>query len=719
MKKKIIVFLLIFLFTHLAFSQSEKSYLPSPRELAFPKAVVQECFGIQGITQTEQEIRPINYNKSYISQPINEIPLSFILGGKSSRDFLSAWKCSFSDSSASDRIIHKIKWTKPDGTFEVRCRLIEYINHPAVEWKLFFKNTGSQNSPVLEKVLPLDANVSQSVSLVPSQSRQIPVIHCSKGSNLSDLEFMPVTEYLDLEQSYHIKSHIGRSSESFLPFWNLEYRGSGLVTALGWSGDWEADFSYPEKNHAIMKAGMSNINLFLKPGEEISSPSVCLLYWEGNEALRGHNLFRRYMCDIIVPKWNGKEPISLAMSGGSTSLETVNEKNQIDFIRKIAGTGAEVYWLDAGWMAGAKGIPWYWTRGNWFPDPEKFPNGLKVLSDEAHKNGLQFLLWIDPEVVAPGTYLGRTHPEWIVNYKKETKRYNLGKDSMALFNLGNPDALKYITDLISTNLKEWDVDIFRNDFGYEPGPIWSLADEPGRCGMTEIRYVEGLYKFWDELRKRKPDLLIDNCASGGRRIDYETCKRSVPLWRSDYVSDNGEIGQNQTYGLGYYLPFNSTGRGIKYDKYRDRSAATCSVVYSIGTERIDELANVPFDKVKSVWDDIKSYNYLMSHDFYPLTDFSLKNDSWMVIQYDWPEKEEGCVLFFRREKSPFAEGEFCLKAIDSQANYRLTYVDSMKESIIKGDQLLKLSVKLNPLESMVIHYSKVNSTSKDTKHNNQ
>lgn len=683
-----------------SFAQPGRPFLPGSRELAFPAGFVHECFGIQKARE----------NANSLSLFFSRLPLSFVLDGKSSRDFINTWKYSFTDSAAADRIFHHIKWIKPDGTFEVRCTLVEYINHPAVEWKLFFRNTGSMNSPVLEKVLPLEMSLSEPDNRpVPNQSRLIPAIHCSKGSNLTDLEFMPVTEFLDLEQSYQIKSHIGRSSESFLPFWNLEYRGSGLVTALGWSGDWEADFSYPQKNQVVMKAGMANIKLFLKPGEEISSPSVCLLYWEGNDALRGHNLFRRYMRDVVVPKWNGREPISLAMSGGSTSLETVNEKNQVDYIRKIAGTGAEVYWLDAGWMAGKTGMPWYWTRGNWYPDSLKFPNGLKILADEAHKNGLKFLLWIDPEVVAPGTTIDKIHPEWIVNYNRKKKKYYLGKDSMALFNLGNPEALRYMTDLISSKLISWDVDVFRNDCGYEPGPMWRMADEPGRSGMTEIRYVEGLYKFWDALLKRKPGLLIDNCASGGRRIDYETCKRSVPLWRSDYVSDDGKIGQNQTYGLGYYLPFNSTGRYIRYDKYKDRSAASCSVVFSIGTTRTDELADVPFDKVKAVWDDIRSYNYLMCHDVYPLTDFSLKDDAWMVMQYDWPEREEGCVVCFRRESAPFSQGEFSLRAIDPEASYRLTYIDSGTESIVKGDQLKRLAVRLNPLESTVIKYSKVNS----------
>jgi hypothetical protein len=76
--------------------------------------------------------------------------------------------------------------------------------------------------------------------------------------------------------------------------------------------------------------------LYLTPGEEISSPSVCILYCEGNEPLKGNNLFGRYMREVISPKWNGKEPFAYALSRGSSALKTVNEKNQVDYIQRIA-----------------------------------------------------------------------------------------------------------------------------------------------------------------------------------------------------------------------------------------------------------------------------------------------------------------------------------------------------------------------------------------------
>ena len=105
---------------------------------------------------------------------LNELPLSFVLGGKTSRDFLCTWKYSFTDSTLADRIIHQIKWAKPDGTFEVCCHLTEFVNHPAIEWKLFFKNTSNKNSPVLEKVLPLDAAINEPYRLIPNKSDYSP-----------------------------------------------------------------------------------------------------------------------------------------------------------------------------------------------------------------------------------------------------------------------------------------------------------------------------------------------------------------------------------------------------------------------------------------------------------------------------------------------------------------------------------------------------------------
>src|SRR5271157_6564807 len=100
------------------------------------------------------------------------------------------------------------------------------------------------------------------------------------------------------------------------------------------------------------------------------------------------------------------------------------------------------------------------------------------------------------------------------------QRFRLG-GKQGLFNLGLPAAREYMTRYLEAVIKEYGLDCLRIDYNIDPGPFWKLLDarDPDRSGMAEIRYVEGLYKMWDEILQAFPHLYIDNCASGGRRID--------------------------------------------------------------------------------------------------------------------------------------------------------------------------------------------------------
>ena len=163
------------------------------------------------------------------------------------------------------------------------------------------------------------------------------------------------------------------------------------------------------------------------------------------------------------------------------------------------------------------------------------------------RDGLGFLLWIESERVFRGTDLQRQHPDWLLGPQGENY----------LVNLGNPAARKGITEIVSSLIREGGLSWYRQDFNTDPEGFWSNADQPDRIGITEIRYIEGLYAFWDELRQRHPGLLIDNCSSGGRRLDLETISRSVALWRSDFQCQpkfNPAGMQGQTYGISSWIP---------------------------------------------------------------------------------------------------------------------------------------------------------------------
>jgi len=125
-----------------------------------------------------------------------------------------------------------------------------------------------------------------------------------------------------------------------------------------------------------------------------------------------------------------------------------------------------------------------------------------------------------------------------------------------LLNLGNPAAREWLTEHIDKLLTEQGIDLYRQDFNMDPLTFWRATDAPDRQGITEIKHVTGLLAYWDELRRRHPDMLIDSCASGGRRNDLETMRRAVPLWRSDYAFE--PVGhQCMTYGISFWLPYHA------------------------------------------------------------------------------------------------------------------------------------------------------------------
>ena len=138
------------------------------------------------------------------------------------------------------------------------------------------------------------------------------------------------------------------------------------------------------------------------------------------------------------------------------------------------------------------------------------------------------------------------------------------EDGTLLLDLSKPEAVDGTIEMVSGFVEKLGLKCYRQDFNTNPLPYWRKYDEEGRKGLKEIKYVTGLYRFWDALLERFPDLFIDNCASGGRRLDIEMLSRSIPLWRSDYqctFDHDIEVAQIHTTGISRWLPFHGTGVG--------------------------------------------------------------------------------------------------------------------------------------------------------------
>jgi alpha-galactosidase len=273
-----------------------------------------------------------------------------------------------------------------------------------------------------------------------------------------------------------------------------------------------------------------------------------------------------------------------------------------------------------------------------------------------------FVVWFEPERVDPNSRIAREHPEFVLRGGPP----NWTQQNDGLFNLADPQARRYLTDLLSRAIEEHGIDVYRNDFNIDPLAFWRAADEPERQGMTEIRYIEGLYEMWDELRARHRGLLIDNCASGGRRIDLETTARSLPLWRSDTQCTPAAQplhDQVQTSGLTRWIPLHSAG-AWEFDPYHFWSVAQAGVVIApMVTE-----AGFPTEAVRARICELRQWRELWLGEFWPLTPVTTSEKDWCAWQLHLPEHGRGMVMAFRRAEAPEAAA-FRLRGIEEGATY--------------------------------------------------
>jgi alpha-galactosidase len=258
-------------------------------------------------------------------------------------------------------------------------------------------------------------------------------------------------------------------------------------------------------------------------------------------------------------------------------------------------------------------------------------------------------------------------------------------DTYLMFDLGNDEACEWLCRYIGDMIEENGIDYYRQDFNMFPDQYWQAHDEPGRSGISEIRHIENLYKFWDYLTARFPNLLIDNCASGGKRIDMETIPRSAPLWRSDYYHyDDPDGYQSHTYGLNFFLPIHGTG-SLQTDPYSFRSSMGTCLIYN--WKITDKRWSVTDMRARlAEFHDIRPYYY---EDYYPLTgtnDTTLA-DIWLAWQFHRPADDSGIVVAFRRAGSVEPGIRVSLSGVDRAKTYRLTDQDTGKAVTVAGAEL--------------------------------
>jgi alpha-galactosidase len=500
------------------------------------------------------------------------------------------------------------------------------------------------------------------------------VLHHNVGSPCTPNDFQPLETALKPGGSKRIAAAGGRPSNSDWPYFNVAWPGAGVIVAVGWPGQWAADFTADAAGGLRIRAGQERTHLVLHPGEEVRTPLMVIQFWEG-DWIAGQNVWRRWMLAHNLPRPGGQlPPVQMAACSSHQFGEMIHADSagQKLFVDRYPEEKLplDYWWMDAGWYL----CDGQWPKtGTWEVDTKRFPGGLRPISDHARAKGVKTIVWFEPERVHSGTWLSENHPEWI-----------LGGKNGGLLDWGNPEAWKWLTDHVDRLITEQGIDLYRQDFNMDPLSFWQKNDAEDRQGITENHHVTGYLAYWDELRRRHPNMLIDSCASGGRRNDLETMRRAVPLLRSDYIME--PVGnQGHTYGLSLWLPFQGTGTGSReISPYLLRSTLVTSFTACFDVRRTD----LDFELIRRVLGQWKQYAPYYFGDYYPLTAYSLDQTAWMAWQFDVPEKGEGVVQAFRRAESVYEAARFKLRGLDAGAEYVLTNLDTAQSQTLSGRELL-------------------------------
>lgn len=628
-----------------------------------------------------------------------EPPFSFVYKGLGSAELLKSWQINRSVRQLdAQRTEHTVTYTDPSTGLLLRCAAVEYHDFPTVEWTLFFKDSGTNETPILENIQALDLTVERGTNGEF-------LLHHNVGSPANGNDYAPLETWLKPGATNRVTAAGGRPTNSDWSYFNLEWPGEGLIAVVGWPGQWAADFVRDTGRGLKLRAGQELTHFKLLPGEEVRGPLIVLQFWEG-DWLRAQNIWRRWMMAHSMPTPGGQLPQPQFLASSSrqfVEMTKANEANQIMFINRYLEEGIRLdyWWMDAGWYVNYGGG---WPRvGTWEVDTNRFPHGLRAISDYAHQHGVKTLVWFEPERVTAGTWLTENHPEWI-----------LGGAKGGLLNLGNDNARQWLTEHTDKLLTEQGIDLYRQDFNLDPLRYWRANDATNRQGITEIKHVTGYLAFWDDLRARHPNLLIDSCASGGRRNDLETMRRAVPLWRSDYAFE--AIGhQSMTYGISLWLPYHGTGtvasRMAPYygsgvtsvEPYEFWSNVAPSLGCGIDV-RVKEIDYTKLRQLLNGWRRISANYY---GDFYPLTPWTRDEKVWMGWQFNRPEAGTGMVQAFRRDNSFYEAARFKLRGLNPEGRYSITNLEAPGASEMTGRQLMDegLLVTLkHQLEAAVITY---------------
>lgn len=495
----------------------------------------------------------------------------------------------------------------------------------------------------------------------------------------------------------------GRSTKGCDTWIGLQTEQGAQCAALAWSGNWDAHAVWmPGKDQICASMGITSYGFShaLNGGARFEGAEVImtgLLEDLEETAFSMRRFYRRHISSLPA------EMVSLPFPyNGWWPYEDklINEQVMTDNARIASALGCSHATMDAGWFGAEKdGEDWVDKRGDWeIVNTQKFPSGMTALGSHIRAMGMDFGIWCEIEAAGPKALLNQTHPEFIA------RRDGVSLGSVCM---GRPKTRAWAMGIVQTLVEEYGASWIKFDFNLDQG-MGCDCEEHGHGKHDGLyAHVRGYYLFLDEVQKKYPELILENCSSGGLRLDLGLLSKTKFGYLSD--PDYSEHHQQCFWGATSYIhpsaafhftwsqtrsnenitrePIQADMPRSKFD-YMIRSGMTGIPGISY---RLVEFPDWCRDRLAEHIAFYKKYSaeYILNGDLYRLTKQPMREkrgERWCAYQY--LAQSGKALLFVFRLEGAEAERTIQLRGLEEEARYQVTFQDAGITVCFSGKKLM-------------------------------
>ncbi|KUK15297.1 MAG: Glycoside hydrolase clan GH-D [Petrotoga mobilis] len=549
-------------------------------------------------------------------------------------------------------------------------------DHYSLNVNLFYKLI--EEYDIIERWIEIENNSNQEINVEDMKSASLYVENDEKAklnylAGMWGSEFHLRKEDIN-EGSKVLESRVGKTSAYLNPFFAIDYsadedHGKVYFGELAWSGNWKIVVQKRIYERIAIIGGINDwdFSYILEPSEKINTPKFVFGFSDEGFTKASQNI-HHYQLDYVLPKDKAHKLRKVIYNSWEATTFNVNEENQKILAEKAAKIGVELFVIDDGWFGERNDD--HAGLGDWYVNKEKFPKGLQPLISYVKSLGMDFGIWVEPEMVNPDSELYREHPDWVISFPNRPK--SLQRNQLML-NLAREDVKEFIIDFMDNLLTQNDIDFVKWDMNRHVFESGWMQVKPRKQREIWVKYVWNLYDIWKYLREKHPHVTFENCSSGGGRVDIGLMQYADQVWTSDNTDpfDRLEIQEGFSYAyapkvmMGWVTDWG--GKDTYPLTYRFHSSMMGSLGIGADLNKFSEqdfdLARYQVQLYKEIREIVQEgYQFRLS---------SVKNDRYFALEYLNKSKDEGVLIYLRnpRRFGLFDRVNVKLKGLENDAVY--------------------------------------------------